>query len=118
MLSEGSLEVRKELIMLLRPDVTDKDIENVKVRLQYDWVILKSNKISIGMRLKHDLWGMGHKLSAFEEIVRSGRFKAWKFYDDHKYQNSEGQVDITDLLKKYNVPRPSAEQMFKYYYED
>lgn len=121
MRTDKANEVIKELVLMFHPEATEKQLATVKISQQYEWVLLKGmGKISIGMKFRHGFHGMGIKLSDFEKAYREGKFEAWKFYDDCNYisNDTNSHRDVTDIMNKHQVPRPSPKQMFEYYYED
>jgi hypothetical protein len=130
-----------EIVKLYHPDIPEtttskkgiisKTIDKIKIYPKYDWICIEYNyngKIAIGLEFEVNLLGIGWKIEDFVKQYNNNKFKAWRFSDDSKYiptdyskEESErisNDPDINDLLISFNVPKPTPEEMIKYYYED
>lgn len=121
----------QDIINLLYPDLKDKKIE-FTIKTQYDWVVITSTrkKISLGIEYLVSLNGKniimsGDKpLSDFETAHFKSKFRIWKFYDDYSYKSYTNEENIihnkslNELIKIYNIPKPTPREMFNYYHKN
>ena len=108
------------ILDVLHNDLTLVQRSKVKIDIMYDWVTLKSGKVSIGIMFHHGLMGR-QKMSDFVRAYRTGYFRVWRFYDDSKYDRDTKEIEIEEeimiaILK--TVPRPTPKEMYTYYYSD
>ena len=78
LLDKNNNQLIIDIIKLYHPDLSEKEINYVKVTPKYDWICLNSNKVSIGLEFKHpiSIWGKGHDIKVFEDIAKTTKFRA------------------------------------------
>lgn len=125
MLDNSNKLIIDEIISLFHPNIK----ENITLYHKYDWVCIKSKNISIGIQFEttidgKPMYGPGWKIKDFIKAHINSKFKAWRFVDDSKYKSPtsiddiEDKIDINQIMIKHNVPKPSPNEMYMYYYED
>jgi hypothetical protein len=134
-----------EIIKFLHPTLVLEDkyiskkekersnIENLHVYRNYNWVCISGTLFSNGKNYKIDLaikfdmrfkdgsliLGPSQPMKSFDECYQCDNFRAWRFRTDSNYDELKlDKIDINPLLKKLKVDKPTAKEMYNYYYED
>lgn len=101
-----------------------KDVlDSITVGTKFNWIIINGRGVDIGIKFENttkegtSLWGNWVKLEHFEESLKHDKFRTWRFVTDSLYKKADNP-DINHLLELCNVPRPTAIQMFDYYYKE
>jgi len=119
--------------------VERSNIDNLRISKKYDWftidgnVCVGYNEINKTILRKFDfainfemlnpngnlMTGTGWTLKDFQKCLSLDSFKIWGFVysDDRELFNSKS-LEINTLFKKLKVPKPTAKELFNYYYED
>lgn len=115
-----------EILTIAHPELTEKERSRVKVRIQYDWVCFESHKVDIGLEFENYFMGSGYTIKDFEKAVDDGKFRIWRTVLDSKYESQDSNESYRTYRDKLTtavrhildkLPKPSAQQMFDYYYK-
>lgn len=117
--------------VVIQVPISKSFTSKMDISIGIDFLLYPGDEFPKNGLLAGELYGPGWKLDTFEKIHKNSAFKAWRFSDDSKYLESaeclekygtmtplEVNPDVNEILKKHNVPRPTAQEMFDYYYQD
>lgn len=115
-------EILYKILGWLHPDLSEEEKAAVTIVTKYDWICFKSKKVDIGIEFNHGLWGPYATLKDFKRARHKKNFKIWRMvwdskYDPNIYLDDELSIEALQVIMK-GVPKPTAEEMFEYYYRD
>jgi len=107
-----------DIIRAFHPDFNIGKSE-FNIRPQYQWVVIYAKGIEIGISFEPKFHGDYHKLPAFEKVVKNDNFECWRFTDDSKKDLFMPNRDYLDsIFKQHKIEKPTAMELYKYYYQD
>ena len=95
----------------------DKE-EEIKISTKYDWVCIKTRWTEIGLNFDSCFTGTGWKLSDFKECRNEFNFRVWRFGEDRDTKLIPDENYLKLIFEKYKIKKPTAREMYNYYYED
>ena len=107
-----------EIVKLFHPELSDLELPSLKIFTKYSWVTIDGRGVSIGIEFNPGFSGIGWKMKDFVEAFNKRSFRAWRFADDKKFKTHPHEEDISHIVKKHNIPKPTPTEMMKYYYSD
>ena len=112
-----------DLIMLFHPELKDrkeKVFNQLKMSTKYNWVTLHAymgSKSRIDLAFQFDIKLSGPQpMEAFVEQETKDNWIAWQFIGG--FPKVDERIDINALATFYDLPKPTAKQMYNYYYKD
>ncbi|MFN7465312.1 MAG: hypothetical protein ACK52I_09925 [Pseudomonadota bacterium] len=130
MTNPANMDIVKGVIAIFHPDI-NLDKRKITIYIKHDWVIIHTEGIDIGVEVLpnefcayNGFMEPGYTAQSFQKSLDNGTciYKAWRFVDDSKYAETETEEYIKpeklvhEYLKDKNVPIPTAQEMYKYYY--
>ena len=92
--------------------------EKIEITTKYDWVCIKTQWTEIGLKFDSCFNGTGWKLSDFQNCRKKFNFKSWRFGEDNNTKLIPDKNYIKLIFDLYKIKKPTAKEMYKYYYED
>lgn len=86
----------------------------IEIDFQYDWVKISCKGADFGIEFYNDLSGTGHDIDAFVIMREKSMFRIWRFNNDPKVNE---KLPVYEHLVK-DIPKPTPEEMYEYYYSD
>lgn len=111
-----------EVVKLFHSTINDSKKDSLKITFKYDWVMLSvGTKVDIGIDFECTLRGEGWSINDFEKERKNNVFKAWRFKSDSLCEDdvdTEYMDSLNAILSKHLIKKPTAKQMYDYYYKD
>ena len=110
----------KDIVQAFIPDFDLN--KKIKVYPKHDWIIIETNFIRIGIEFENCFIGMGHKLKDFKNCRKHSNFRVWEFadpFDDYfEFHKKPNKHHIKMIFNKHKIKKPTASEMYNFYYKN